>query len=85
MTFLVSPCVYKLIIYIYIFSCIEAALEKTNHWGLDLNQRSGGSAYIYRALIDCTTTTLNKQRKAAKWPTEYWDSLPAISGTKIKN
>ena len=27
----------------------------------------------------------NKQRKDAKWPTEYWDSLPAISGTKTKN
>ena len=62
MTFLVSPCVNKLIIYIYIFSCIEAALEKTNHWGLDSNQRSGGSAYIYRALIDCATTTLHRAR-----------------------
>ena len=27
----------------------------------------------------------NKQRKAAKQPTEYWDSLPEISTTKIKN
>ena len=30
-------------------------------------------------------TKENKQRKAAKRPTEYWDSLPAISGTKTKN
>ena len=27
----------------------------------------------------------NKQRKAAKRPTEYYGSLPAISGTKTKN
>ena len=27
----------------------------------------------------------NKQRKAAKRQTEYWGSLPAISGTKTKN
>ena len=27
----------------------------------------------------------NKQRKATKRPTEYCHSLPAISGTKIKN
>ena len=27
----------------------------------------------------------SKQRKAAKWPTEYWGSLPLISGTKTKN
>ena len=26
-----------------------------------------------------------KQRKAIKWQTEYWGSLPAISGTKTKN
>ena len=25
-----------------------------------------------------------KQRKAAKWPTEYWGSLPAISCTNTK-
>ena len=36
-------------------------------------------------IITKTSSAKNAQTKAAKWPTEYWDSLPAISGTKIKN
>ena len=32
-----------------------------------------------------TLSGKKKQRKAAKHPTEYWGSLPAISGTKTKN
>ena len=32
-----------------------------------------------------TSSGKNKQRKAAKRPTEYWGSLPAISVTKTKN
>ena len=34
--------------------------------------------------IITTKNLKNKQRKAAKLPTEYWGSLPAISGTKKK-
>ena len=32
-----------------------------------------------------TSSGKKKQRKAKKRPTEYWDSLPAISGSKTKN
>ena len=32
-----------------------------------------------------TSSGKNKQGKAAKRPTEYWGSFPAISGTKTKN
>ena len=32
-----------------------------------------------------TSSGKHKPRKAAKQPTEYWGSLPAISGRKTKN
>ena len=35
--------------------------------------------------VATTSSGNNKQRKAAKRPTESWVSLPAISGTKTKN
>ena len=36
-------------------------------------------------ILTKTSSGKNKQRKGAKRPTEYWGSLPAISGTKTKN
>ena len=40
---------------------------------------------IYESSSARTSSAKNKQRKVAKRPTEYWGSLPTISGSKTKN
>ena len=52
----VSPCVYKLIIYIYIFSYSEAALHKNDRSSVGLEPMPGVYACIrWRALTDRAT------------------------------
>ena len=53
----VSPCVYKLIIYIYLFSYLQPALHKKVLFELDLNPRTASSPY--GALTDHTTQYLS--------------------------
>ena len=56
--------------------------KMTNHLPSHGQQINSG---IYKSSSPKTTSDKNKQRIAAKQPTEFWGSLREISGTISKN